>query len=792
MVEGGAILSSAVPLGAGWLCAGDGMTIPTRTFLTHLSIGLLLVGTAPAPLLAQGSPPPAADDSAAQGYSPEQLDALLAPVALYPDALLTQTLMATAYPLQVVEASRWVDDPANKGLTGPALDQALAAKDWDPSVKSLVPFPQVLAMLNTKLDWTQQVGWAMGAQQADVWASVQRLRQQAYAAGNLRNTDQQVVTTQDQAIVIEPAQPNVVYVPVYNPTVVYGTWAYPAYPPVYLPPPPGYAVGAAIFAGFAFGAAVAINNSLWGWARPHWGYGGYGGGYVNVNVNRYNTININRPPINNSNWRPGGPGYRPPGGGYKPPPGPVGPPHGGRPGGNGGGLGPNNPGGRPGGNGGGGGPNNPGNRPGGNGGGLNPNNPGGRPGGSGGGQGPNNPGNRPGGNGGGLNPNNPSGRPGGSGGGQGPNNPGNRPGGNGGGLIRTTPAVTAGASVQTTPPAVLAATGQDWVRTIRAADLAVLVGACLPEMPVCGPREVLAAWVQAAAIVRLRGRAAAGAVPSGRSSQKRPPHDRSGPAPREPEMTYLGAAAVVALSTALAVFAAWLVGRLTPLESCRRHHEVGSAVFQQVGVMISVLLAFVFSEVWGEYRTAALAINGECAALHGAAILANAVPDGQGLPVVRAIAAYAQTVVTTEWPTMAQRHRSAAAAHALGDTIRAAARMDVSRPVDLATQNEILSLLAQAHANRETRTFQITQGMPGFMWLMIIAISVALVGFVVFSGAEAPAHIVLSGVFAASTALVLVLVRMLDYPFEGALAIPDTDFVKMLGEVTALAAGAGR
>ena len=399
-------------------------------------------------------PPPGADAAAAQGYSPEQLDALLAPVALYPDALLTQTLMATAYPLQVVEASRWVDDPANKGLTGPALDQALSAKDWDPSVKSLVPFPQVLAMLNAKLDWTQQVGWAMGAQQADVWASVQRLRQQAYAAGNLRNTDQQVVTTQDQAIVIEPAQPNVVYVPVYNPTVVYGSWAYPAYPPVYLPPPPGYAVGAAIFAGFAFGAAVAINNSLWGWARPHWGYGGYGGGYVNVNVNRYNTININRTQITNNYWRPGGPGYRPPGGGYKPPPGPVGPPHGGRPGGNGGsggpnnpgnrpggggGLNPNNPGGRPGGNGGGLGPNNPGNRPGGNGGGLNPNNPGGRPGGNGGGGGPNNPGNRPGGNGGGFNPNNPGGRPGGNGGGLGPNNPGNRPGGNGGGLNPNNP-----------------------------------------------------------------------------------------------------------------------------------------------------------------------------------------------------------------------------------------------------------------------------------------------------------------------------------------------------------------
>ena len=428
-----------------------------KRILTHLSIGLLLVGTSPAPLLAQAPPPdsaqgPAGDDAADQGYSPEQLDALLAPVALYPDALLTQTLMATAYPLQVVEASRWIDDPANKGLTGPALDQALAAQSWDPSVKSLIPFPQVLAMLNSKLDWTQQVGWAMAEQQPDVWASVQRLRQQAQAAGNLRNTDQQVVTTQDQAIVIEPAQPNVVYVPVYNPTVVYGTWAYPAYPPVYLPPPPGYYVGAAIFAGFAFGAAVAINNSLWGWARPHWGYGGYRGGYVNVNVNRYNTININRTQINNNNWRPGGPGYRPPGGGYRPPPGPVGPPHGNRPGQNGGGVPPRNPNTRPGGNGGGVPPVNPNTRPGGNGGGIPPRNPDNRPGANGGGVPPLNPNTRPGANGGGIPPRNPDNRPGANGGGRPPFNSDNRPGSNGGGRPPVNPANRPGGNGGGVPP----------------------------------------------------------------------------------------------------------------------------------------------------------------------------------------------------------------------------------------------------------------------------------------------------------------------------------------------------
>jgi hypothetical protein len=391
--------------------------------LTWFSVGLLLVGTAPAPLLAQDQASPA-DSSAPdggspdQGYDNQQLDALLAPVALYPDQLLTQILMASTYPLQVVEAQRWLQDPANKALTGDALTSALAAKDWDPSVKSLAPFPQVLAMMNSKLDWMQQVGYAMGDQQSDVWASVQRLRGQAQAAGTLKSTDQQTVSTQDNSIIIEPAQPNVVYVPTYNPVNVYGTWAYPAYPPVYIPPPPGYYFGAAVVAGLAFGAAVAINNGLWGWARPHWGYGG-----TYVNINRYNTININRTQINNNNWRPGGPGYRPGGGGNRPPPGPVGPPHGGvRPGYNGGGeQRPVNP-----------------SRPGQNGGGeqrpVNPSRPGQNGGGE---QRPVNP-SRPGQNGGGeQRPVNPS-RPGQNGGGeQRPANP-SRPGQNGGGEQRPT------------------------------------------------------------------------------------------------------------------------------------------------------------------------------------------------------------------------------------------------------------------------------------------------------------------------------------------------------------------
>ncbi len=273
----------------------------------------------PTPLYAQPAPVavPATAGAEATAFSPEQLDALLAPIALYPDELLTQTLMAATFPLQVVEAQRWLD--ANRGLSGDALTQALQAQNWDPSVKSLIPFPQVLAMLNSKLDWTQQLGYAFATQQADVMNAVQQLRQQAQAAGYLQTTAQQRVVVDNSAIVIEPADPELVYVPVYSPTVVYGTWGYPAYPPVYIPPPPGYVVGDAFLTGLAFATGVAIVGSLWGWARPSWG-----GRNVSINVNNYNHINYGRPPIREGIWHApaGGVGGRP----FHPPIGPVGAP----------------------------------------------------------------------------------------------------------------------------------------------------------------------------------------------------------------------------------------------------------------------------------------------------------------------------------------------------------------------------------------------------------------------------------------------------------------------------------
>lgn len=213
-------------------------------------------------------------------FKQEELDQILAPVALYPDALLTQILMASTYPLEVVQAERWAKQ--NKDMKGDALAKALEAQPWDPSVKSLVNFPQVLTMMSEKLDWTQKLGDAFLAQQKDVMASVQKLRHKAQETGNLKTTKEQVVKVEKEIIIIESASPQVIYVPAYNPTVVYGTWAYPAYPP-YPVYPPGYYAGAALVTGVAIGAA-------WGYA---WGNSNWNGGDVDIDYNRNTNINNN-------------------------------------------------------------------------------------------------------------------------------------------------------------------------------------------------------------------------------------------------------------------------------------------------------------------------------------------------------------------------------------------------------------------------------------------------------------------------------------------------------------------
>ncbi len=237
-----------------------------------------------------GTAPPSAAAPAGAPASKEQLEQLLAPIALYPDSLLSQVLMAATYPADVADAAKWAK--AHPDQKGDAAVKAVADQTWDPSVQSLAAFPQVLDMMGGQPDWVQKLGDAFLASSKDVLDAVQRLRTKAQAAGNLKSTEQQKVIVEQAApqqtvIKIEPAQPETVYVPAYNPTVVYGAWPYPAYPPYYYPPSPYYYPGAALASGIAFGIGVAAVGAIWGGCN-------WGGGNVNINVNKYNSVNTNR------------------------------------------------------------------------------------------------------------------------------------------------------------------------------------------------------------------------------------------------------------------------------------------------------------------------------------------------------------------------------------------------------------------------------------------------------------------------------------------------------------------
>jgi Protein of unknown function (DUF3300) len=202
-------------------------------------------------------------------YTRQQIDQLVAPIALYPDELLSQVLMAATYPQQVVEAAQWVQDPSHKDLKGDALAQALEPLPWDPSIKGLVPFPQILVMMSDHVEWTEALGVAFATQQADVMARVQALRHLAMKSGKLKQVKHLTVREEGPAIVITSAESDRVYVPVYNSTVVYGAWPDRDAPPVFLPPPQGFVVET-IEPGFEISAGYAVVAPLWGWSRPDW------------------------------------------------------------------------------------------------------------------------------------------------------------------------------------------------------------------------------------------------------------------------------------------------------------------------------------------------------------------------------------------------------------------------------------------------------------------------------------------------------------------------------------------
>ena len=223
----------------------------------------------------------------------DQLDSLVAPIALYPDPLLAQTLAASTYPLEVIQLQQWMD--RNKDLKGKALADAVAKQQWDPSIQAMVEFPDVVQRMAGNIQWTTDLGNAFLAQQSDVMDAVQRMRGKAQGKGTLKTSAQQTVQTQaadggKQVITIQQPNPDVVYVPSYDPAVVYGPPppAYPYYPYTY----PGYVPGTAL----AWGAGIALGAAAWGaWGGGGWGWNcGWGHGNVDVNVNNKYVNNYNK------------------------------------------------------------------------------------------------------------------------------------------------------------------------------------------------------------------------------------------------------------------------------------------------------------------------------------------------------------------------------------------------------------------------------------------------------------------------------------------------------------------
>ena len=262
-----------------------------KHFLAILLSGSLVLATAPAGFADQTSQPTNQSTPTNAKQTPEQVQQLVAPIALYPDELVAEVLAAATYPDQVVEADRWLQE--NKSLQGKQLADAVNKQPWDSSVKALTEFPSVLANMDKNLSWTSSLGGAYMNQQQDVMDAVQVMRQRAETAGNLKNNSQQKVKKQGKTIIIEPADTQVVYVPTYDPWLVYGAplgvWpGWYAYPGLYVATP-------GISFGFGFGVGF-FGGYGWGW--HHWGFD-WGHRTVVFNHNTY--ISHSRTFINRTN-----------------------------------------------------------------------------------------------------------------------------------------------------------------------------------------------------------------------------------------------------------------------------------------------------------------------------------------------------------------------------------------------------------------------------------------------------------------------------------------------------------
>jgi amino acid transporter len=253
-------------------------------------------------------------------------------------------------------------------------------------------------------------------------------------------------------------------------------------------------------------------------------------------------------------------------------------------------------------------------------------------------------------------------------------------------------------------------------------------------------------------------------------------------------MTYFDFILIILASVAASAAFSYAVHRLVHVDTRRRHQDVGSAVFLQLGVLFAVLLAFVFSEAYGEYGAAQQAIDLECGALHATAMIASSLPAPEARDLLGLEAAYIQAVIQYDWPEMRDHQRGSAQAVAeLTQLFQHTARLPVASPADISIKTQLLDLLSTAHAQREVRLYQAHNGLPVVLWVVLITFSVLLMVFVTFSGIEHYQWLLLFVVtFAICVSAILALVGLLNYPFQGALALTPGDFALRLDDVMAL------
>jgi hypothetical protein len=249
---------------------------------------------------------------------------------------------------------------------------------------------------------------------------------------------------------------------------------------------------------------------------------------------------------------------------------------------------------------------------------------------------------------------------------------------------------------------------------------------------------------------------------------------------------------IVLFCTLLAGAVSVFVHRTVHIELRRKHNEIGTAVFLQLGVIFAVLLAFVFSEVWSQYNNAGEAVEMECSALQGAAVLASALPAQLGAPILAAEQSYIASVIRDEWPMMFEnRGEDLTVAAKLTQIIQATARLRPGGPADMGTRQQLLGFLEEANAHRSERIFQIGSGVPMLLWCLLIGFGIVLAAFVTMAGVDNGGALVsFSMTFAAAVAAILVLIHLLDFPFEGALALGPGPFMMALKKVALIAQSA--